>query len=69
MGKVLWVEETVMIVTYGLFLADKYELPVAYADSIRALSIKTGFCPSTLYASLARGCIIKGKYKVERVIL
>lgn len=58
-----------MIVTYGLFTADKYELPVAYADSIRALSIKTGFSSSTLYSSLVRGCIIRGKYKVERVIL
>ena len=58
-----------MIVIYGLFMADEYELPVAYADSIRALSIKTGIPLSTLYCSMTRGSIIRGKYKVERVFL
>lgn len=58
-----------MIVVYGLFMADECELPVAYADSIRALSIKTGFSFTTLYSSMTRGSIIRGKYKVERVFL
>ncbi len=58
-----------MIVTYGLFMADKYELPVMYADSLRLLSLKTGFPLTTLYCSMTRGSIIRGKYKVERVFL
>lgn len=57
-----------MIVTYGLFTADEYELPVAYADSIRKLSEAVGISASTLWSSLSHGYVIKGKFKVERII-
>ena len=58
-----------MIVTYGLFTADKFELPVMYADSLRGLSIRSNIPLTTLYCSLTRGSVIRGRYKVEKVIL
>ena len=58
-----------MIVTYGLFTADKYELPLMYADTLQGLSIRTQIPKSTLYRSMVSGLPIYKKYKVEKIIL
>lgn len=58
-----------MIVVYGLFTADEYELPVVYADSLKELSFLSGFPLSTLFSAMVRGSCIGKKYKVEKILL
>ena len=58
-----------MIVIYGLFTADEYELPVMYADTLQGLSIRTKIPRSTLCLAMLRGSVVYGRYKVEKIIL
>ena len=57
------------MVIYGLFTADKYELPVMYADTLQMLSIRTGISKSTLYRSMVHNSPLHKKYKVEKIFL